>query len=67
VLIATDLILFQKSFTAIVVVAGFVRGVLNGVALKDSTGILGLIDLMATLFVIAAIVSASIQIYSKRA
>ena len=60
VLVAADLKLSQKSFTAIVVVVGFVHGVLNGVALKEGAGILGLIGIMATLFVIVAIVSAFI-------
>ena len=60
VLVAADLNLSQKSFTAIVVLLGFVHGLLNGVALKDSSGILGLIGIMATLFVIVAIVSAFI-------
>jgi hydrogenase/urease accessory protein HupE len=60
VLVAADLNLSQKSFTAVVVVVGFVHGVLNGVALKEGAGILGLIGIMATLFVIIAIVSAFI-------
>jgi hydrogenase/urease accessory protein HupE len=60
VLVAADLNLSPKSVTAIVVVVGFVHGVLNGVALKEGAGILGLIGIMATLFVIVAIVSAFI-------
>jgi hydrogenase/urease accessory protein HupE len=60
VLVAADLNLSQKPFTAIVIVVGFVHGVLNGVALKEGAGILGLIGIMATLFVIVAIVSAFI-------
>ena len=60
VLVAADIKLSQKSFTAVVVVVGFVHGVLNGVALKEGAGILGLIGIMATLFVIVAIVSAFI-------
>jgi len=44
---------------------GFVHGVLNGVALKESDGILGLIGIMATLFVIVAIVSAFIVSLKK--
>jgi hydrogenase/urease accessory protein HupE len=39
---------------------GLVHGLLNGVALKEGAGILGLIGIMATLFVIVAIVSALI-------
>jgi len=57
-LIAADLKLSPKSFTAIVVMVGLAHGVLNGVALKEGAGILGLIGIMATLFVIVAIVSA---------
>jgi hypothetical protein len=53
-LIAADLNLSPKSFTAVVVGVGFVHGVLNGVALKQGPGIL------AALFVIVAIVSAFI-------
>ena len=60
VLVAADLKLSQKSFTAIVVAVGFVHGVLNGVVLKEGAGILGLLGIMATLFVIVAIVSAFI-------
>jgi hydrogenase/urease accessory protein HupE len=60
VLIAADLNLSQKWFAAIVVVVGFVHGVSNGVALKEGAGILGLIGILATLFVIVAIVSAFI-------
>ena len=59
-LVATDLNLSKKWFTAVVVVVGFVHGVLNGVALKEGAGILGLIGIMATLFVVVAIVSAFI-------
>jgi hydrogenase/urease accessory protein HupE len=58
VLVAADLKLSNKSFTAVVIVVGFVHGALNGVALKDSAGILGLIGIMATLFVLVALVSA---------
>jgi len=60
VLVAADLKLSQKSFTAIVVGVGLIHGLLNGVALKEGAGILGLIGIMATLFVIVAIVSAFI-------
>ena len=60
VLVAADLKLSPKWFTAIVILVGLVHGVLNGVALKEGAGILGLIGIMATLFVIIAIVSAFI-------
>jgi len=60
VLVAADMNLTPKLFTAIVVAVGLVHGVLNGVALREGAGILGLIGIMATLFVIVAIVSAFI-------
>jgi urease accessory protein len=59
-LVATDLELSQRWLTAIVAVVGFAHGVLNGVALKEGPAILGLIGITATLFVIAAVVSAFI-------
>ena len=65
VLVAADLKLSPKWFTAIVIVVGLVHGVLNGVALKEGAGILGLIGIMASLFVIIAIVSAFIVSLKK--
>ena len=65
VLVAADLNLSQKWLTTVVIVVGFVHGVLNGVALKEGAGILGLIGIMATLFVIIAIVSAFIVSLKK--
>jgi hydrogenase/urease accessory protein HupE len=65
VLVAADLNLSQKLFTAIVVVVGIVHGVLNGVALKEGAGILGLIGIMVTLFVLIALVSALIVSLKK--
>ena len=59
-LVAADLKLSQKLFASIVIAVGFVHGVFNGVALKEGAGILGLIGIMATLFVIVAITSALI-------
>ena len=60
VLVAADLNLSQKLLASIVIAVGFVHGVFNGIALKEGAGILGLIGIMATLFVIVAIVSALI-------
>jgi hydrogenase/urease accessory protein HupE len=57
-LVAADLNLSNRLFTAVVILVGFVHGVLNGVALKEGAGVLGLIGIMATLFVIVALVSA---------
>ena len=65
VLVAADLNLSPTPFTALVIVVGFIHGVLNGVALKEGPGILGLIGIMATLFVVVAIVSAFIVSLKK--
>jgi hypothetical protein len=46
-------------------VVGFVYGVLNGLALKEGAGIVGLIGIMATLVVIVAIVSAFIVTFKQ--
>ena len=58
VLVAADLNLTTRAFTAVVIVVGGVHGVLNGVALKANAGVLGLIGIMAALFVLVALVSA---------
>ena len=42
VLVAADLNLSAKPFTVIVILVGFVHGILNGVALKLGAGVLGL-------------------------
>ncbi len=65
VLVAADLNLSQKSFTIVVVGVGLVHGILNGVALKEGPGVLGLIGIMATLFVIVAIVSAFVVSFKQ--
>jgi len=65
VLVAADLNLSQKSFMVVVVGVGLVHGVLNGVALKEGPAILGLIGIMATLFVIVALISALIVSLKK--
>jgi hydrogenase/urease accessory protein HupE len=54
VLVAADIKISNSLFTAIVLVVGFYHGVVNGVALKDGPGVLGLIGIMATLFVLVA-------------
>jgi len=59
-LVAADLNLSNMWVTTVVIVVGFVHGVLNGAALKLGAGILGLIGIMATLFVLVALVSALI-------
>ena len=64
-LVAADLSIPSSWFTVVVMVVGFVHGVLNGVALKEGAGVLGLIGIMATLFVIVALVSALIVSLKK--
>lgn len=58
VLVAADMKISNTVFTIIVLVVGFAHGVVNGVALKNGPAILGLIGIMATLFVLVALVSA---------
>jgi hydrogenase/urease accessory protein HupE len=65
VLVAADLNLSATAFTIIVVGMGFVHGLLNGVALKEGAGLLGLVGIMTTLFIIVAIVSAFIVSLKK--
>jgi urease accessory protein len=65
VLIAADLKLSQTGFTFLVIGAGLVHGTLNGAALEQGTGIMGLIGIMVTLFVIVTLVSAGIVLLKK--
>jgi hydrogenase/urease accessory protein HupE len=65
VLVAADIKLPNSLFTVVVLVVGFAHGVLNGVALKNGPGILGLIGIMATLFVLVALISALVVSLKK--
>ncbi len=65
VLVAADLNLSKKLFTVIIVWVGFVHGILNGVALKEGPGVLGLVGILVALFVIVALVSAFIVSFKK--
>ncbi len=58
VLIAADLRLPTNWFTVLIVLVGLIHGFFNGLALKDGPGSLGLFGIMATLFVLVALVSA---------
>jgi len=58
VLIAADLRLPTNWFTVLIVLVGLIHGFFNGLALKDGPGSLGLVGIMATLFVLVALVSA---------
>ena len=65
VLVAADLKLSNKLFMTLVIGVGFVHGVDNGIALRDGSGVLGLIGIMVTLFVFTALVSALIVSLKK--
>jgi len=65
VLVAADFKLPNKLFMTLVLGVGIVHGAANGVALREGSGVLGLIGIMATLFVILALVSALIVSLKK--
>jgi urease accessory protein len=65
VLVAADFKLPNTLFMILVIGVGFVHGVSNGVALKEGSGVLGLIGIMVTLFVIIALVSALVVSLKK--
>ncbi|NOQ47193.1 MAG: hypothetical protein GQ559_11090 [Desulfobulbaceae bacterium] len=65
VLVAADINLPNTLFTVVVLVVGFAHGVLNGVALKNGPGVLGLVGIMATLFVLVALISALVVSLKK--
>lgn len=65
VLIAADFKLPERLFFVIVLVVGLVHGALNGVALKDGAGVLGLVGIMVTLFVLIALFSALVVSLKK--
>jgi urease accessory protein len=55
---ATDLQLSPKAVTALAVVLGLLHGFLNGVALREGAGLLGLVGIAGTLFILTALVAA---------
>jgi urease accessory protein len=55
---ATDLRLPPKAVTALAVALGLLHGFLNGVALREGAGLLGLLGIAVTLFVVTALVAA---------
>jgi len=57
-LVAADLRMEARGITVLAVGLGLVHGFLNGAVLQQGPGALGLIGIMATLFVIVALVSA---------
>jgi urease accessory protein len=60
ILVAADLRLPDNVFTGVAVSVGIMHGYFNGIALKAGPGSLGLLGIMATLFVLVAIVGAFI-------
>ncbi len=60
VLIAADLRLPTGAFSALAVLVGLTHGFLNGIALKAGPGGLGLVGIMAALFVLVALAAASV-------
>ncbi|MDX1776896.1 MAG: HupE/UreJ family protein, partial [Desulfobulbales bacterium] len=58
ILIAADLRLPDNLFTVLAVSIGVMHGFFNGVALKSGPAILGLLGIMAALFVLVAIFAA---------
>jgi urease accessory protein len=64
-LVAADLGLRPAAVTVLVIVLGLVHGFLNGAALKDGAGTLGLIGIMSMLFISVTLVSAFVVSLKK--
>ena len=64
-LIAADFVLPAAGVSGIAIVLGLGHGFLNGAALREGTGTLGLIGIMAILFVIVTLVSALVVSLEK--
>jgi hydrogenase/urease accessory protein HupE len=64
-LVAADLGLPETTVSAIAIVLGLVHGSLNGAALREGAGTLGLVGIMAMLFVIVTLVSAFVVSLEK--
>jgi hydrogenase/urease accessory protein HupE len=60
ILIAADLRLPSNAFTVLAIAVGIMHGFFNGIALKTGPAGLGLLGIMAALFVLVAIVSACV-------
>jgi len=65
VLVAADLRLPANAVSALAVVIGLVHGFLNGAALKQGAGTLGLLGMMGLLFVLVALASAFVVSLKK--
>ncbi len=64
-LIAVDLKLSNRWFTLVVILVGAIHGLMNGVALRENSGVLGLIGIMVTLFVLVALIAALVASLKK--
>jgi hydrogenase/urease accessory protein HupE len=60
VLVAADLRLPPAAVTGLAIALGLVHGCLNGAALRDGAGTLGLLGIMTLLFVLVTVISASV-------
>lgn len=65
-LIAADLCMPAYAVTVLVILIGLVHGFLNGAALKDGPGTLGLLGIMTMLFIIVTLVSAFVASLKKQ-
>lgn len=65
-LIAADLCMPAYAVTGLVILIGLVHGFLNGAALKDGPGTLGLLGIMTMLFIIVTLVSAFVVSLKKQ-
>ncbi len=64
-LVAADLCLPAAALTGLAIALGLVHGFLNGAALRDGAGTLGLLGIMALLFVLVAVLSACVVSLEK--
>ena len=64
-LVAADLALPTSAVSGITIALGLIHGFLNGAALRDGAGTLGLLGIAAILFVIVALVSAVVVSLGK--
>ena len=64
-LVAADLCMPAAAVTVLAIMLGLVHGFLNGAALKDGAGTLGLIGIMTMLFVLVTLASALVVSLGK--
>jgi hydrogenase/urease accessory protein HupE len=64
-LVAADFCVPASAVAGLVIVVGFVHGILNGAVLQDGAGTLGLVGIMTMLFVIVTLTSAFVVSLKK--